>query len=261
MDEQNPPKKKRGRPPLTEEQKRERAANKPAKRHGGKRNLHGVSYLNNDMNIIGHRDERGVRIQKYDDSVGKNKNEKTFKPLEGTELIATYQLAIKNMKRGSNQKKYTTAEQLAQAIIEYWEYLMEQNLKGNPLIPDVEGMATFIGVTRTTLLKYEKSDTPGFAEIVSQAKNDIASCKKQMGQQGLIPPIVMAMDFNNNHGYTQKQEVVVTPNNPLGDRTPTQELMGKYMDLIEDGEKPSLPSAETETEIIEAEFEEQKNGQ
>ena len=224
-----------------------------------------MSYRNNDINIINHRDERGVRIQKYDDSVGKKQNEKTYKPLEGTELIATYQLAINNMKRGSNQKKYTTAEQLAQAIIEYWEYLMEQNLKGNPLSPDVEGMATFIGVTRTTLLKYEKSDTPGFAEIVSQAKNDIASCKKQMGQQGLIPPIVMAMDFNNNHGYTQKQEVAVIANNPLGDKTPTQELMGKYMDLIDDGgEKTALPSAEKnskidESNVIEAVFEE--NGQ
>ena len=189
----------------------------------------------------GTRDERGVKIAKYP------KNGKGIPPMEGNELLATYALAKRNMKRrkdGTSAPKYETVEELQEAIIGYWDYLEEANRNGNPLIPDVEGLATFLDVTRLTLMAWERSDRPGFAETVAQAKNDIAACKKQIGQQGKIPPIVMAMDFNNNHGYTQKQEVVVTPNNPLGETTATPELMGRYMDLIEENPTQALPPAQ-----------------
>lgn len=179
----------------------------------------------------GTRDERGVKIAKYP------RRGRTTPPMDGTELLATYELARRNMQRradGTMKPKYETVEELREAIVRYWDYLEDANRNGTPLIPDVEGLATFLDVTRRTLIEWERSDRPGFAETVSQAKNDIAACKKQLGQQGRIPPIVMAMDFNNNHNYTQRQEVVVTPRNPLGESTATPELMDRYIDLIED---------------------------
>lgn len=188
----------------------------------------------------GTRDERGVKINKYPT------NGKDIPPMEGNELLATYALAKRNMQRrkdGTMKPKYETVEELQEAIIAYWDYLEEANRAGNPLIPDVEGLATFLDVTRKNLMIWERSDRPGFAETIEQAKNDIAACKKQIGQQGRIPPIVMAMDFNNNHGYTQKQEVVVTPRDPLGESTATPELMDRYMDLIEDNPTQALPPA------------------
>lgn len=186
----------------------------------------------------GMRDERGIKINKYP------VNGKEVPPMDGNELTATYALAKRNMerrRRGMVHKRYDTVEELQDAIIEYWEYLDKANKNGTPLIPDVEGLATFLDVTRGKLIQWERGKDPAFAETVAQAKNDIAACKKQIGQQGKIPPIVMAMDFNNNHGYTQKQEVVVTPNNPLGETTATPELMERYIDLIEDNPVQALP--------------------
>lgn len=206
-----------------------------------------------------YRNELGVRKQTYPTN-GKGKGGKAMKPMVGTELLATYDLAIKNMKR-MKAVHYETAEQLSQGIIRYWQYLKEQNMIGNALIPDVEGLSTFLGISRQTLFNLERSDKEGFRELIAQAKNDIAACKKQLGQQGMIPPIVMAMDFNNNHNYTQKQEVVVTPHNPLGDVTAAPELMAKYMDLIEDNPKQALPSktARKEAEAVDAEVVEVDN--
>lgn len=186
----------------------------------------------------GTRDERGIKIAQYP-KIGRK-----LPPMEGNELLATYELAKRNMKRrkdGTMKPKYETVAELQDAIIAYWDYLEDANRNGTPLIPDVEGLATFLDVTRATLMKWERCDRPGFAETVAQAKNDIAACKKQMGQQGRIPPIVMAMDFNNNHNYTQRQEVVVTPKDPLGESTATPELMDRYIDLIEDNPKQALP--------------------
>ena len=98
-----------------------------------------------------------------------------------------------------------------------------------------------------------KEDYQGFGALISQFKNDIAGCKKQLGIQGKIPPIMMALDFNNNHGYTQKQTVEIAPANPLGEKADNYELAARYMAAIE------APS-----DTIEAEFhvvEDKKDGE
>lgn len=177
----------------------------------------------------GIRDERGVRIltfkgnHEYDDSTGEA-------------LSAIYTLARTNMQRrldGKALPKYSSVEQLQQKIIEYWEYLENANQNGIALIPDMEGVCSFLGISRTTFRTWERENFQGFAETLAQVRNDIAACKKQLGLQNKIPAIVMAMDFNNNHDYVQKQEVQVATPNLLGESTKIPELAEKYMDLIE----------------------------
>ena len=176
-----------------------------------------------------------------------HKKKKDFEPMKGTELLAMYDLARRNMLRGTTghaDVKYETPEQLRKAIVGYWDYLEDQNSAGNPMIPDVEGLATYLGVSRDTLRDWETGKTrkgQGFDVVVSQAKNDIAACKKQLGQLGNLPPLVMAMDFNNNHGYVQKNETTVSVRDPLGSAKPTAELMDKYIELIEDDPAKQLP--------------------
>lgn len=38
--------------------------------------------------------------------------------------------------------------------------------------------------------------------------------------------------MKNNFGYADKQEVVLTPNNPLGDTKDTKELEEQYIDSV-----------------------------
>ena len=55
-----------------------------------------------------------------------------------------------------------------------------------------------------------------------------------LGEAGKIPPIVLAMDMNNNHGYTTKQETVLTVENPLGTMQNPDEIAHKYKELPQD---------------------------
>lgn len=190
----------------------------------------------------GLRDEKGARIIKY-----KNfERGKDYAPTTGNELAEMYTMAKDNMERkkewriraGGGGIRYETVEDLENGIIAYWDYLLKANTKEIALIPDLEGLCAFLGISRKTLNNWENNDVRGFAATIEQAKNDIAACKKQIGLQGKIPPLVMAMDFNNNHGYVQKQEVVVTPNNPLGDAASNEELLAKYQQYAELDELP-----------------------
>lgn len=182
----------------------------------------------------GKRDERGVRLINYE----RFERGIDYAPTTGSELTEMYRLAKENMQtaksNGGRFTKFENVEELQSAIIGYWAYLEKAAREGIPVMADLEGMCAFIEVSRKTLTLWEREDYKGFRATIEQAKNDIAAVKKQLGQQGKIPPLVMAMDMNNNHGYTQKQEVVVTPNNPLGDATPTDQLINRYFDLIDE---------------------------
>lgn len=154
----------------------------------------------------------------------------------GEALSAMYNMAMNNMKRqkqGVLRTNYPDVAALQDAIIGYWSYLDEANKNGIALIPDLEGICSYLGISRECFRKWERENFNGFGDTLTQVRNDIAACKKQLGLQNKIPAIVMAMDFNNNHGYVQKQEVQLTPTNPLGEATKTPELAAKYMDLIE----------------------------
>jgi hypothetical protein len=44
--------------------------------------------------------------------------------------------------------------------------------------------------------------------VANNIRNSIAACKKQMALNGEIPPVVFAIDFNNNHDYVQSKNQV-----------------------------------------------------
>lgn len=193
----------------------------------------------------GRRDEKGVRILNFADKKNLRRGV-DYQPTTGSELTELYKMArenTENMQKARRTKggvRYDTVDDLENGIIAYWEYLSKANQNEIALIPDVEGLCAFLGISRRTLFEWERDDVRGFAATISQVKNDIAACKKQIGMQGHIPPIIMAMDFNNNHGYVQKQEVVLTPNNPLGDAASNEELIAKYQQYadLDDGALP-----------------------
>lgn len=176
-------------------------------------------------NIPEKRDERGVRKQVY------NTFDPNYAAGDLDEMGTMYEMAKKNMqtakrKRGQHSP-YNTAEELEQAIDSYWDYLIKASERGVRLIPDVEGLAAYLGVSRTMLLYWETRNYKGFSETVMTAKNNIAACKKQLALAGKIPPIVFATDFNNNHGYVQKQEISVSQAEPMGEKLSLAEISAR----------------------------------
>ena len=137
------------------------------------------------------------------------------------------------IEKGGRPPVYESVNDLQREIQNYWEYLANANREDVRLIPDVEGLASFLGVSRSTFNKWEDTNFQGFADTIKRTKNSIAAFKKQLALHGKIPPIVFATDFNNNHGYTQKQELQLEVKQPIED-IPAEEIASKYAELPPD---------------------------
>ena len=180
-----------------------------------------MAYKPKKQTEIPTRDARGVRINNYNDTM-KNFKEKNN---DGTPdmtkvLIDTFKRNISNtittetgaeVVRGAGRpRKYPTIESFENAVNEYIQYINDTyENTGVDLIPDIEGLCAFIGISRDTLNTWEYERDKAYSDYIKNVKNEIAAYKKQLGLKGKIPPIVLAMDFNNNHGYIQQNTLEV----------------------------------------------------
>ena len=183
-----------------------------------------------------YRDENGVRLQNY-----RRFNEgEDYEALEQGDMVALTDNVISNIKEyrdrslGGRPRKYENVEDFFTVVDDYFQYIREANKKDIRLIPDLEGLCAFMAISRETLNAWETTRDQRYSDAIKMVKNQIAFCKKQLALKGKIPPLVFATDFNNNHGYTQKQEVIVTPNNPLGETVNPNELKTYAAELPDD---------------------------
>ena len=98
--------------------------------------------------------------------------------------------------------RYKTPEELEQKIS---EYILGCKAERRPLT--ISGLATYLGLTTTTLRRYEK-DYPGteYAEIISIAKQMIETYT----EEALFDSRSCSgakFSLQNNFGWTEKQEV------------------------------------------------------
>lgn len=168
------------------------------------------------------RDPRGVKINNYKDAYNGRQ------PVQNPEAEAP-NILIETMRRGINQEiatesgaivegkrgrgqppKYPTVEGFLDKVNEYLQYIVDTyNNTGYELIPDVEGLASFMGICRDTLNEWEKSRSPEYSAAIKQVKTAIMSYKKQLAMKGKIPAVVFAIDANNNHGYVQQNRLEI----------------------------------------------------
>lgn len=125
---------------------------------------------------------------------------------------------IRTVSRGGahpySMPKFGSAAELQGAIDAYWDFIYRVNTDGRKIYPDVEGLASFLRVARSTLMNWRRGDTNReFAPVIETCLNDIASVKKQLALGGNLPPLVYLNDMQNNHGYlsnTSRQDIEVT---------------------------------------------------
>ncbi len=166
-----------------------------------------------------YRDERGVRIQKY----RRFKDGEDYEAVEPDEMSALMQNMIDNIDtyelrcKVGQPPKYESVESFRDVTRDYLNYIKDANLDKAKLIPDIEGLCAFMGISRETLNEWERSRAGEYSDTIKMVKNQIAFFKKQLALKGKTPAIVFATDFNNNHGYVQKQEISIPQINPLGD--------------------------------------------
>lgn len=110
------------------------------------------------------------------------------------------------------------AEQVQRRLSEYFGLCVQYETK-----PSFAGMAAALGVERTILWKWCNDMVPskpqGVVNSVKKAREMLNSMLENWMQNGQVNPVVGIFLGKNNFNYADKTEVVLTPNNPLGDAT------------------------------------------
>ena len=128
-------------------------------------------------------------------------------------------------------------------VFEYFTICEDNDMK-----PSVVGLAVALGCSRDYLWKLRTGAKGKNPDVVDTLKRAVELLDLQMVdymQNGKINPVSGIFLMKNNFGYADKQEVVVTPNNPLEGEKDVAALEEQYQasvpveaegKVIEDGE-------------------------
>ena len=118
--------------------------------------------------------------------------------------------------------KAVTDEEIAERLEHFFTRCFE-----NKEIPTVEKMSLALGYDRKTLWAWEtggEGSTPARRNLIKKAKELIASFDAEMVQEGKLNPVTYIFRAKNYFGLTDKQEYILTPNNPLGEVKDSAEI-------------------------------------
>ena len=132
-------------------------------------------------------------------------------------------------------------EALQARIVEYFNLCRDDDMK-----PSAAGLALSLHVERQTLWRWKhETDKPEKCDTVKRAYQVLDVLMNDYMQNGKINPVSGIFLMKNNLGYTDKQEVIVTPKKTLdGDMTRSpEELRRMYVEQVaENGlPAPALP--------------------
>jgi hypothetical protein len=97
----------------------------------------------------------------------------------------------------------------------------------NDMRPGVEGLALACGINRRTLWDWESCRTHGNtrrSEIIKFAKQQISALTEQMALKGQLNPITYIFTMKNHFAYTDKTEIEIATNSPLGAQLTPEEI-------------------------------------
>lgn len=123
----------------------------------------------------------------------------------------------------------TNKQDVTQRITDYLTICAEDDFK-----PSIAGLALAFGTDRGTLWKWcngwdSKYMPQEVRAALKKAYNFITAQMENFMQNGKINPVAGIFLMKNNMGYTDKQEVILTPNQQLGDAASAEELEQKYL--------------------------------
>lgn len=133
------------------------------------------------------------------------------------------------------------AEEVAVRLGEYFTICGRNGMK-----PSVAGMAMALRTERTTLWEWVNTGRKG-TEVTNTLKRGYQLLNLMMEdymQNGQINPVAGIFLMKNNMNYRDQQEMVLTPNNPLGEQRNAEELRQKYLDSVVVDALPETSSEE-----------------
>lgn len=212
------------------------------------------------------RDEMGARIVEY-----KRKTEDLV-PITsddaGSEVVRMSIRALQHTKRVIYENTEEGLQKFSEKVVEYFRYIDDANSEKEgtkQIIPDVEGLALYCGITRKTLFEYERNRRGDWSEYIRRVKEAITQCKKTRCYSFQIPQVFTIFDLKNNSAYVDAKSIEIEPvsNSPHEPMSPEEIQMiiesdkanRSLDDLRMDRETTMLHLQELEKQIAE------KNGE
>ena len=123
-------------------------------------------------------------------------------------------------------------EQVKERMGMYFALCAQDDMK-----PSVAGMALAFGVDRKTIWAWangvdSKTLPAESRNLIKKAYQLLNAQMESYMQNGKINPVAGIFLMKNNMGYADKQEVVLTPNQQLGDQIPAEDLEKKYLEDV-----------------------------
>jgi len=122
-------------------------------------------------------------------------------------------------------------KQVEGRIREYFEYCAENDRK-----PNIKGLGNWLGVNRDTVKAWMRgefrSDT--HQAVIQKAYDVIEEMWWDYGQNGKVNPAAWIFIGKNAYGMKDTQDVIVTPNQPLGEPRSAEEIAQQYEFLPEE---------------------------
>lgn len=120
--------------------------------------------------------------------------------------------------------------QVSDRVEWYFDYCAKNDMR-----PTVTGLASSIGVTRQTLWNWRTGvNRPSNYRIIERAYDRLEELWEMYMMNGKINPPNGIFLGKNHFGYKDVQDVVVTPNNPLGEARSAEEIAQQYEYLPEE---------------------------
>lgn len=118
-------------------------------------------------------------------------------------------------------------DQVNERIGWYFQHCIDDDMK-----PTVMGLCNALGIDRRTFYDWSVGNnrSDSHTPSIKRAKNFLEEMMESYMLNGKINPVSGIFLLKNNFGYQDKQEVVLTPNNPLGDQATPEELKKKYLE-------------------------------
>lgn len=115
--------------------------------------------------------------------------------------------------------------QVENRIYEYFNYCIENDRK-----PNIKGLGNWIGVGRDTVNHWMRGEfrAETHTPIIRKAVDVLEEIWIDYMQNGKANPASLIFLGKNMFGYKDVQDVVITPNNPLGEVKSADEIAEQY---------------------------------
>lgn len=164
------------------------------------------------------RDEKGVKYLDYSGMKQASGNYELTTNMD--DISALLDVGIKAV--GGKPAKYPATEEGLQAfrdgIVGFFQYIDQKNSELNGiegtsrLVPDIEGMCTFLHISKPTFYAYKERGGE-WTSVAELATTTIAAIKKQLSFSYKIPPMLAVFDLCNNHSYLNTNQFIITAQN------------------------------------------------